>query len=273
MMENEKLISNALHKTFKLPPILRGGGDTIPLINKAMLQGLAIEDLSQKGIAIYSDPKNLATALTSILSHLQNQANFHPAKQDPKTSGHFYPLFQQVVHEFPVFGQPLSWEFEKSFNGTDYNELLNQAVSIFSGLSIDAINQLKFSIADMGRTVFGTKEPMTNLLKYHLLIINTQNVSKPGLFMYQAKFSMTHDKANKKEVHSQRYTIQKQYFPIHANMIKDYASAFASVDQKSISDWMQDANSRVNHRARLCYTVQPITPQQLAHYRGETATM
>lgn len=37
-----------------------------------------------KGIEIFADPRNLPTAISSIMTHTQNKADFHPAVQTPE---------------------------------------------------------------------------------------------------------------------------------------------------------------------------------------------
>ncbi len=267
-MANIDDLNEVLNKKYTWAPYGRAGSTGIPTVTSAAVLGSTTVDPKSKGIEIYKDPKNLPTALASILNHVQQQANFHPYKQDAKAIGHFYPGLEVVIKDLKIFGKPYCDQFKNNFSTKDYNQLLNQVISIFHGLPIRDLNLLKQKLANMGLSVFNVKESITRTMNFNMMMIDLKQPSKPYLILFHANFVMSKTKSGKSDVAQQRYSINRSIYPINVSLIQQYAEALTSLDETSVETWINSAStpSSQGFRSGLCFRVEPITEAQLQEY-------
>ncbi|MDO5978360.1 hypothetical protein [Flavivirga spongiicola] len=255
-MTIKQLIQRAIHVTPQTIGVNVTDGN-LPTVVRANMLGTNTSDPKSYGEQIYSESQNLPTALASILNHIQNKANYHPTTQSPMQLAAAYGLLLQQIVEFPIFAPIQTNNYNKSFSSKNYNVLLDQVVSIFDGLPATDLDLLKTSLANMGKSIFGSGGTATGNYIFSMFTLNMNDPAKPYLLIYNASFYMKH-KDGKDEINEQSYTIVKNVFPVLPDIIKANAKEFAAIDKKLVDEWIKESTSPEKKNYQLCFQVETI---------------
>lgn len=215
--------------------------------------GQDTSDPDAKGTAIYTDTNNLPTAIASILNHSQTRANFHPANTPPEQLAAAFSAYVAEIDKNPFFHLETSESDKQSFYSSDYNLLIDQVVNLYKGVSSEDINQIKDSITDMAKSVFGQEksEQWKNLFSQSS--IDMSDLYNPKFYLYYTSLHMFHEKSGKSEVKEQDYEVRTTTYLILPDLIKAHAETLAGLDKKSVDDWLDGATSPERPNAQLCF--------------------
>ncbi|MBX2829213.1 MAG: hypothetical protein KTR22_13690, partial [Flavobacteriaceae bacterium] len=210
-----------------------------------------------KGLAVYTDSKNLPTAIASILSHAQNRANFHPARLTPEQLAVYFQDYISEIDSVPFFGLLKNVNSKSKYKSKDYNKLIDQVVNLYDGVSAEDKNGIKNSIADMAKSVFSkeSKEDWKNI--FSQATIDLSNPSQPRLFIYYTTLHMKYER-RKAEVKLQEFSVNKTEYAILSELIAANAERLLSIDKKRVSDWLGESTSKERNNAKLCFTPEPV---------------
>jgi glutamyl/glutaminyl-tRNA synthetase len=221
------------------------------------LLGKDTSDPKAKGTEIYSDYKNLPTATASILNHVQNRANFHPASMTSEELVKYFKAYTIEIDKTPFFFLREDKEDRQKFYSKDYDKLIDQVVSLYDGVSEQDKNKLKESIANMAKTVFSesSSEQWKNLFSQSTIDMNAK---EPTIMIYYTSLHMKHVK-QKAEVNEQEYIVKRTTYTILFDKIKANAEQLAKLDKQDVDDWINGVSSPTKPNAKVCFTTQPYS--------------
>ncbi len=217
--------------------------------------GKDTSDPNAKGEAIYSDPKNLPTAIASIMNHAQKRANFHPAKDTLDVLAKDFDRYVEEIDNTP-FLHLLSYDGNKqSFEGKDYNKLINSIVSLYDGVSEQDKDKLKTAIRDMAQNVFSQSHAEDKKTMFSQSTIDYSNPENPTIMIYYTSLAMTHNQSGKSEVSTQSYEVRRTKYLVLSSLIRTYARELAAIDKTTIIDWTKASTSQKQPGAnfKLCF--------------------
>jgi hypothetical protein len=210
-------------------------------------------DPQATGKEIYSNPQNLPTAIASIMNHAQNRADFHPASVPPDQLAQKFNGYVTEVDKTPFFHLEKHDSVKQSFYSKDYNKLIDQISGLYDSVSSGDRSKIKDDITDMAKSVFSDQrsEQWRNLFSQST--IDFSDIRRPKLFIYYTTLRMKHDSSGKSEVNEQEYTVSRTEYTVLADLIRAYASNLASLDKKSVDDWLTESTTQERANAKLCF--------------------
>ena len=216
-------------------------------------------DPGATGTTIYSDPKNLPTAVACILNRGQNAADFHPASQTPEVVAERYARYITEIDRIPFMHLQKNDQHKQAYDSSDYNVLIDNIVSLYDGVSQQDKNQIKESIANLAKSVFSQSksEVWTNLFSQATL--NYVSATDIKLYIYYTTLYMRHENKGKDGVSDhQEYTVNRVEYKILTEMIGQYAQQLAKLDKKNVDDWTGESSTPQKEGYKLCFTVEPV---------------
>jgi len=215
-------------------------------------------DPGATGKVIYSDPRNLPTAIASILNHSQNKAGFHPASDSPDVVRQKYELYIREIDANPFLHIEKNDRKSQKYESSDYNRLIDDVVSLYDGVSSQDKENIKNSIAQMAKSVFSqSKSEVWNNL-FSQATIDYSNPANPILYIYYTTLYMKREDRGKDGVETrQEYTVNKAQYLILPELIRAHASSLANLDKKNIDDWMSESSTPEKQGVKLCFEVLP----------------
>lgn len=215
-------------------------------------------DPGAEGEIIYSDPRNLPTAIASILNQSQNRANFHPATQQPDEVRTTYAEYIRQIDVNPFFHLTKNDFKKQKYESSDYNKLIDDVVSLYDGVSQQDKEKIKQAIAQMAKSVFSqsTAEVWNNL--FSQATIDYSDIRNPKFLIFYTTLYMKKEDKGKDGVETrQEYTVNRTEYTILGDLIKTYAKTLAKLDKKNIDDWMSESATPERQNAKLCFEVKP----------------
>lgn len=215
-------------------------------------------DPAAAGESIYTETQNLPTAIASILNHSQSRADFHPAITPPEELARVFGKYVTEIDKNPFFHLLTNESNKEVFNSSDYNLLIDQVINMYKGVSENDLNAIKTSISDMAKSVFGQKsaEQWKNLFSQSTLDLS--NLENPRFYLYYTTLHMYHNQDGKSEVKQESYEVQRTEYVILPDLIRANAPTLASLDKKSVDDWLSESASPEQPNVKLCFTVRPF---------------
>ena len=253
----EQLIESWVHVSSNYPRAALWSSDQGATAGANFL-GYDSSDPAAQGIAIYEDPKNLPTAIACILNRAQNRADFHPAIQK---SSELANKFNQYINElnntpFIQLNTPIT-KASRTFNTSDYNVLFNQIVSVYHGITKEAKNRLKQSIANMANAVFGSDNTEAWKNIFMQSTIDYSDPKQPKIYFYSTKLHMKKITQKKSEVVEQSYEVTGRVYTVLTTVIRKKAAYLADLDKKNVDDWLSDNTTREKAKFNACFQVEP----------------
>jgi hypothetical protein len=232
--------------------------DKVAATSRGTFLGQNTSDPEAQGEAIYSDTKNLPTAIASILNHSQARANFHPAGMPPEKLAEAFTAYVKEIDGNPFFHLLTNDEDKQAFYSHDYNLLIDQVVNLYKGVTSEDLNQIKGAITDMAKSVFGQQksEQWKNLFSQSS--IDMTDLENPKFYLYYTALHMMHDKKGKSEVSEQDYEVRATTYLILPDLIRAHAKTLAGIDKKTVDDWLSGSTTPENANAKLCFTPTPF---------------
>jgi hypothetical protein len=225
---------------------------------RANMLGTDTSDPAATGLEIYTKTDNLPTAVASILSHSQNKANFHPADTRPEKLAAAYSAYITEIDNNPFLHLLQSQQDKQSFYSKDYNLLIDQVVNLYKGVTSDDIAVLKNSITEMAKSVFGQEESEDWKNLFSQATLDMSNLENPTILIYYTVLHMKHSQEGKSDVSEQDYEVRQTQYLILPDLIKAHAGTLASLDTKSVDDWLGESTSPETKNAKLCFKVKPF---------------
>ncbi|MDO5978358.1 hypothetical protein [Flavivirga spongiicola] len=221
-------------------------------VARGNMLGSDTSDPDSEGSAIYTESQNLPTAVASILSHVQDRADFHPTSLSTEQLAVYFQDYIKEVDKTPFFALFKNEKTKSKYESKNYNVLIDQIVSLYEGISKSDENAMKESISNMAKSVFSkeTKEDWKNIFSQST--IDMSNPLQPRIFIYYTTLHMKYVKG-KSEVNLQEFEVNRTEYVILPDLIRAYANKLTALDKKSVDDWMGDATSPERKGAKLCF--------------------
>jgi len=225
---------------------------------RANMLGTDNSDPAASGEHIYTDPKNLGTAVASIMGRNQRVADFHPAFQAPEVLATKFEDYIRNVDKCPFLHLVKNDYVKHTFNSKDYNVLIDAIVKLYEGITSEDMDKMKNSIAEMGKSIFSQEkaEDFKNLFSETTLLLKKEN-SKLLIFHTTLHMKKEHKGLFKPDIEEQEYTVNRAEYIILPELMKTHAKALAALDKLSVDDWMTDSTSS-EVRKDLCFKVEKV---------------
>lgn len=210
-------------------------------------------DPNAQGIAIYKDPRNLPTAIASILNHTQNKAGFHPASIPADKLAAAFGSYVTEIDKTPFLHLVQNSSDKQKFESSNYNALIDRVVGLYDGVSSQDKEKIKQSIVDMAKSVFTQthSEDWKNLFAQSTL--DFTDYGNPTFILYYTSLYMYHDKNGKSDVAKQEFEVRATKYQVLPEMIKAYAEKLVTLDVQSVDNWLSDNTSPKAQNIRLCF--------------------
>lgn len=215
-------------------------------------------DPGAQGMNIYSDPKNLPTAVASILNHAQNRANFHPAAQTPEVVASSYTSYITEIDRVPFFSIQRNDRTQQQVHTSNYDQLINNIVGLYDGVTQEDKDKIKNSITELAQSVFSksSAEEWKNLFSQASLIY--KSATDIRLYIYYTTLHMKRTQSGKDGVDDlQEYTVNRVEYKVLQDKIQAYAATLSNLDKKNIDDWMDNATSPQKENYTKCWSQTP----------------
>lgn len=202
---------------------------------------------------IFSDPKNLPTALSSIISKLQDRARFYPSASD----------FQQItksvedlIREFdraPIFTLYSADRMTRPYKDRNYTNLINDIVSQYHGMSETDKNEIKEHLKSIAGSV--TNAGSSNYDNLFCQIIIKQDANNTATVqVYYVKLKMGKGDRNPEVIPYQDYEIHRYIFQVRADIIQMHAQAFdRGFPIITLHQWIENTSTPQNPALQLCF--------------------
>ncbi len=211
-------------------------------------------DQNADHIAIYTDPRNLPTAVASIFNHAQNRAGFHPANTSADKLAVAFDSYVKEIDKTPFLHFVENKSDKQTFESKDYNALIDRVVALYDGVSSEDKKKLKESLVDMAKSVFGQikkSEDWKNMFSQATL--DFTNYASPTFMLYYTSLYMFHSGTGKAEVSKQTFEVRATKYQVLPELIRVYAPKLAQLDNKSVDDWANDSTSPKQLNVKLCF--------------------
>lgn len=210
-------------------------------------------DPNAQGIAIYQENKNLPTAVATILNHVQNKAEFHPASIDASEMPKAFKSYINEIDRTPFLHIVEKNSDEQKFYTKKYEDLIDRIVSLYDGISTQDKTKIKESISAMGKSVFEQKKSEVWKNLFSQATIDFTDYAHPRLIIFYTSLHMKHDDEKWAEVKEQNFTLSRAVYQILPEMIKTFASNLANLNKQSVVDWLSDNTSPKDENVKLCF--------------------
>lgn len=209
-------------------------------------------DKNASGVDIFKDPRNLPTAIATIMTHTQNKANFHPATQSNEDVAKNYNAYINGLDGTPFFHLTENRKTKQSFKSKNYNVLIEQIVSLYDGVSENDKIKIKDGVEKLAKSVFSqsSSEQWDNLFSQSTIDYSDPHRAK--IFVYYTTLHMKHQ-SGKSEVNEQDYTVNKACYIVLNDLISAYADNLAKLIKNDIDDWMKDSSTPADKNVKLCF--------------------
>ncbi|HBJ6432835.1 TPA: hypothetical protein MM852_003615 [Salmonella enterica subsp. enterica] len=214
------------------------------------------KDTTETGAAgenIYANPKNLPTAIASIMSHTQKKINFFPGHITSEEISTKFSDYIKELQSTPFFHLEKYADHKQKVYTKDYEKLIDQLSSIYDGLQSSEVQKIKESIVAMAKSVFGqSKSELWDNL-FSQTTIDLSDPIYPKIRVYFTTLHMIHEENGKCEVSEQEYIVETMQFKVLSPLIQANASKLVELDKTQIDTWMSASSSKHNTAVRLCF--------------------
>ena len=209
-------------------------------------------------LEIYSDPKYLATAISSLLTMAQKSANYYPAKIGAdKPTVDDYNRYVYAVSTCPFFNNIDSTQSSGKVSSKNYDALIDSITDVYKGALADKeIQKVTDSVTNMAKNVFSQSHAEQSEDLFSQVIISmdgTNDYKDSNVFtVASTHLAMKHDKSWKSEAASQEYSISRTTFKVLPEKIHAFAEQLAKKDTESVDDWLALMNTDDATNATPC---------------------
>ena len=218
--------------------------------------GIDNSDRLARGREIYADPKNLPTAVASIMNHAQRRAHFHPAEDTPEEVARTYNEYIRQIKLSPFFHFDKNEQIEQTYQSKNYNKLIDDVVKLYDGITEADRNKLKQRIANMGKAEFGgsSGKQWKNIFSQATIHIEEQLAK---VYIYSTSLYMKHEEG-KAEVKIQAYTVTRREYIVLDGLIRAHAERLGELDSKIVEEWRDISSTPERNGATLCFEVNAV---------------
>jgi len=221
---------------------IKKSGTHEELINGGCFVGINTTNKKAKGIDIFTNPENLPTAVATILNHAQNKADFHPAKQSQEQVSNKYDGYINEIDSTPFLSLKNNEQDSGKFHSKNYDELVGSVLNLYTGLTKSEEEQIKNSIVDMAKSVFGKTSNEKWKSFFSQMTIDNSDEGNP---IYSIVYTTLHMKyvKGKSEVTDQDYTVNKTNYTVLSELIKAYADSLTKLTDTTVDDWIVNTST------------------------------
>lgn len=217
-----------------------------------MFLGKNESDPSAQGKEIFDNPKNLPTAVATILQHSQNKADFHPSFQQPLVVAEKFREYLREIDSVPFLSLSMNDKVQKSYKEKNYDKLINEIVSLYDGFEEKDKAKLKESIRNIASSLVDSKD--TELYRDIFSQATIRNENKEmEVVIYYTNFSMKRTEKKGEVTINQNYTVNRVVYTVLSASIKAHADVLAKLTKTDVDDWIDKTSTPTNPALKLCF--------------------
>lgn len=206
---------------------------------------------------IFSEARNLPTAVASILGWLQKSAHYYPGLIEEKTTPAEFDLYVKALHDCPF----LSWTDTDSKEGQvsskNYDSLINSIAEVYDGAVSGQLEKLTTSVENMAKNVFSQEQAYQteDLFSQNGIIMASESKSKiPIVTIAFTRLHMETSKDGKSSASSQSFIVKRTTFNVLDSKIHAYASSLSSQSTQDIDEWLASMDTSDDTTSIPCIT-------------------
>lgn len=231
-------------------------------VSRGNYVGTDDSDLSATGASIYSDVKNIGSAMGSILCRVMKKAKFNPADSiDNPNLTKSFDAFVKALGSCPFLTFSDLDRRAKSNKDSNYDGLINQVVGLYDGVSNADKSKLKDSIGDLAKSLINKKSAEETKEMLSVSTVDITTPTKPKLWVYHMRIEMK-KMDGKSVVEIQKFFVTKITYRVNQKLIQSMANTLQKLDQKNIDEWVTDITSPEttgqSKEQKLCFEIQPF---------------
>lgn len=206
-------------------------------------------------IEIFSDPKNLPTAISSLLGLAQNSANFHPGDPKKNTTSEDFSQYINKVDQSPFFSLTDTARKEGTVSSKDYDSLIDSIVDVYKGVLSDSVEAITNSVENMAKNVFSQEqaEQSEDLFAQNVIAMSYNNdFGYPIVTIAYTHLHMETQKDGKSSVSSQSFLVTRSTYRVLDAKIHAYADILSGQDTQDVEDWLKSMNTNDDTKSTPC---------------------
>lgn len=210
-------------------------------------------DPKATGKEIFDNPKNLPTAVSSILQHAQNRADFHPSFQEPIAVAEKFKDYLREVDKIPFLHLAMNDRVQKEYKEKNYDKLIDEIVSLYDGFEQKDKLKLKESIRNIASSLLSSKDTKLYRDIFSQATIRKEDNKGYEVIIYYTNFAMERTEKKGEVRINQSYTVNRAIYNVLEASIKAHAEALSKLTKTDVEDWIKETSTPPNTSLKLCF--------------------
>lgn len=222
-------------------------------VSHPFFQGKDTSDPNSQGSALYSDPKNHANGVTSILAFCSAKTNFFPLTQTIEDNAKTYVAYANKVASFPGFTLVHADNTEATHNKADVDRLIEQIKEAYEGVVDVDLDKITTSIKNMVNSVVSQGRGEQEKCIFNQMVLKN-DVDKFYLSMFKTTLKMKREDG-KRTCASQKYTISRAKWEVNTVYFLKYADKLAKeiIDCRN-EEWLKSNTTPTSAGIKTCFS-------------------
>lgn len=199
---------------------------------------------------IFSNPRNLPTAITTILTYAQSMAYYHPLSQSPNFLAERLTSYLIGVDKIPFF-KIVKDDYSKikvKPYCNDKHSFINNIMS-FIDVKNDIENaKLKRGVTAITENAFNRhiNGSWDNVLS--ISIIDLLRPLEPKISIYYISIRIQRNRINKNATLESSYIINRVEYMVSPELIRTHAETLSNLVIVDVDEWINESSSCLNNR-------------------------
>ncbi|MDE9535239.1 hypothetical protein [Xenorhabdus bovienii] len=164
----------------------------------------------------------------------------------------YYNDYISGLDKTPFFHLTENDNVRQKFITSNYNDLINQIVSLYKSFSEADILEIKNDITGLAKSLSSGNSMETSKNLFSQTLVDIRNPSIPKISIYYTTLEMK-KKTGKSTVETQSYTVNRVTYLILKDLISAHANTLHTLTVKDIDDWIKESSSPHNPNVKLCF--------------------
>ena len=218
-------------------------------ITNALFLGEDTSDKNATGEDIFSKPKNLPTAVASLLNAAQKKADFHPSTQTQEVCAEKFDDYLLEVDQIPFLYLNEIIEDGGKFYNKDYDVIIDSVLKLYGDVTAEDEVKITESITEMANSVFSVKKAERYKSLFSQPLIDYKGNDKADFSIVYTSLFMKHDKDGKSELSEQSFIVKKINYNVLSSLIHTYAKDLAKLTDTTVSEWINNLDTPYDHNS------------------------
>lgn len=199
---------------------------------------------------IFSNPRNLPTAITTILAYAQSMAYYHPTSQSPNFLAERLTSYLIGVDKIPFF-KIVKDDYSKikvKHYDNDNISFINNVISFIDVKSDIEKAKLKREITAITENAFNRRINGTRDNLLSISIIDFLRPLEPKFLIYYISIRIECNSIGKHVISEPSYIINRVEYIVSPEIIYKYADTLSNLVIVDVDEWINESSSCLNNR-------------------------